>query len=158
NALSVKGVPVKLVAMADVFTDKLARSYKSLKQGFDKQVDVPDKRKFIGFDANQKAMDCLKPGDVVILTTPPAFGWVHFTYAIKKGLHGVMEKPISVDGPSTRRMLKLGEEAKKKNLKVGVGLMCRHCAARKELYDRIKSGQIGELTLLRAYRQVGPTA
>ena len=61
-----------------------------------------------------------------------------------------------MDGPSTRRMLKLGEEAKNKNLKVGVGLMCRHCAARKELFQRIKDGQIGDITLLRAYRMHGP--
>ena len=75
-------------------------------------------------------MDCLKPGDVVILATPPAFRWVHFTYAIEKGLNVFMEKPVTVDGPTTRKMLALGEEAKKKNLKVGVGLMCRHCEAR----------------------------
>ena len=40
--------------------------------------------KFVGFDAYQKAMDCLRPGDVVIFATPPAFRWVHFTYAIQK--------------------------------------------------------------------------
>ena len=48
------------------------------------------------------------PGDIVILTTPPAFRWVHFTYAIQKGLNVFMEKPVTVDGPSTRKMLKLG--------------------------------------------------
>ncbi len=56
-------------------------------------------------------MDCLKPGDVVILATPPAFRWVHFRYAIDKGLNVFMEKPVSVDGPTTRRMIALGEEA-----------------------------------------------
>ena len=49
-----------------------------------------------------------------------------------------MEKPLTVDGPTARRMLALGEEAEKKNLKVGVGLMCRHCEARAELFDRIQ--------------------
>ena len=83
-------------------------------------------RKFIGFDGYKKAMDCLKPGDIVILTTPPAFRWVHFTYAIEKGLNVFMEKPVTVDGPTSRRMLKLAEEATAKNLKVGVGLMSRH--------------------------------
>ena len=80
-----------------------------VKQCGDK-VDVPDDRKFIGFDAYRKAMDCLKPGDVVILATPPAFRWVHFTYAIEKGLNVFMEKPVTVDGPTSRRMLALGEE------------------------------------------------
>src|SRR5207249_2216228 len=63
-----------------------------------------------------------------------------------------MEKPVTVDGPTTRRMLKLAEDAAKKNLKVGVGLMCRHCVVREELHERIKGGEIGDLLLLRAYR------
>ena len=156
--MSNKYAPVKLVAMADVFKDRLDGSYRQLQNKFAAKMDVPDDRKFIGFDAYKKAMDCLRPGDVVILTTPPAFRWVHFTYAIKKGINVFMEKPITVDGPSTRRMLKLADEADKKNIKVGVGLMCRHCDARHELYDRIKSGQLGDLLLLQAYRQTGPVA
>jgi predicted dehydrogenase len=75
---------------------------------------------------------------------------------VARGLNVFMEKPISVDGPTTRRMIKLAEEAGKRNLKVAVGLMCRHCKARLELFDRIKQGQIGEITTLRSYRLVGP--
>ncbi len=158
DAMSSKNGPTQLVAMADVFPERLRHSYKTLHDEFAAKVDVPEGQKFIGFDAYRKAMDCLKPGDVVILATPPAFRWVHFTYAIQKGLNVFMEKPIAVDGPSGRKMLKLGEDAKKQNLKVGVGLMCRHCVARHELFDRIKSGQIGDLLLLRAYRMAGRTA
>ncbi|MCE9532832.1 MAG: Gfo/Idh/MocA family oxidoreductase [Planctomycetes bacterium] len=155
NALSTKG-PTKLVAMADVFDDKLNASYKNLIKKYEKQMDVPKERQFVSFDGYKQAMDCLKPGDVVILATPPAFRWVHFKYAIEKGLHVFMEKPITVDGPSSRKMFALGEEAEKKGLKVGVGLMCRHCKARGELYDRVKSGEIGDITMLRAYRMQGP--
>src|SRR5262245_61899349 len=151
DAMSVKNGPVKLVAMADVFQDRLAHSYKSLATQFAKQMDVPEDRKFVGFDAYKKAMDCLKPGDVAIFATPPAFRWVHFTYAIGKGLNVFMEKPVTVDGPTSRKMFKLAEESEKKNLKVGVGLMCRHCVVRQELFKRIKDGAIGDITLLRAY-------
>jgi predicted dehydrogenase len=158
NALAAKHGPTKLVAMADVFSDKLSDSHRAIKESFAKQVDVPEERKFIDFEAYKKAMDCLKPGDVVILTTPPAFRWVQFTYAIQKGLNVFMEKPVAVDGPSSRRMFALAEEAKKQNLKVGVGLMCRHCVVRRELYRRIQDGQIGDLLLLRAYRMAGHTA
>jgi predicted dehydrogenase len=159
NALLAKTGPTKLVALADVFPERLGTTYRFLKkQSFgDQQVDVPEDRQFIGFDAYRKAMDCLRPGDVVILATPPAFRWVHFGYAIEKGINVFMEKPTTVDGPSTRKMLALAEESKKRNLKVAVGLMCRHCEARQELYTRIKDGQIGDLILLRAYRMVGPT-
>ena len=98
----------------------------------------------------------VKPGDVVLLTTPPAFRWVHFSYAIAKGLNVFMEKPVTVDGPTSRKMLTLGAESVKRNLKVGVGLMCRHCKARGELFDRIQSGEIGDINLMRAYR-MSPT-
>lgn len=158
NALSVKSGPIKLVALADVFEDRVKRSYGSLKQKHGDAVDVPEDRRFVGFDGYKKAMDCLKAGDVAIFATPPAFRWVHFGYAIQKGLHTFMEKPVTVDGPTTRRMLELAEESEKKNLKVGVGLMVRHCRGRRELYDRIKSGQIGELVLFRGYRTGGPAA
>jgi predicted dehydrogenase len=158
NALSAKTAPTKLVAMADVFPDKLDNCYKFLADNKKDTVEVPSERKFIGFDGYQKAMDCLRPGDVVILTTPPAFRWVHFNYAIQKGLNVFMEKPVAVDGPTAVRMMKLGEEAARKNLKVGVGLMCRHCEARGELYQRIREGQIGDIVLLQAYRMQGPTA
>ncbi len=156
NALSTKSGPIKLVAMADVFPDKLSSSFNEINKDFSAQVDVPEDRKFIGFDAYLKAMDCLSPGDIAVMATPPAFRWVQFSAAIARGLNVFMEKPITVDGPSTRKMMALGEEAKKKGLKVGVGLMCRHCVARGELFDRIQNGEIGDLIMMRAYRQTGP--
>jgi predicted dehydrogenase len=153
NALSVENRgPIKLVAMADVFENRLSRSHTTLKNEFNKRVDVPDDRKFIGFDAYKKAMDCLKSGDIAIFATPPAFRWVHFTYAVEKGLNVFMEKPVTVDGPTTKKMLKLAEESEKKNLKVGVGLMVRHCRGRRELWNRIRNGEMGDIVTMRAYR------
>ena len=156
NALSSKRGPLKLVAMADVFADKLNNSYESVTREKKDQVDVPQDRKFIGFDGYKKAMDCLRPGDVVILTTPPAFRWVQFTYAIEKGLNVFMEKPVTVDGPTTRKMIKLAEAASAKNLKVGVGLMSRHSRALEEAAKRIHDGEIGDVILMRGYRMHGP--
>ncbi len=157
NALSVKNGPIKLVAMADVFDKRLKTSRASLKGKFGPRADVPDDRTFVDFEGYKKAMDCLKPGDVVILTTPPAFRWVHFKYAIEKGINVFMEKPVTVDGPSTRKMLELAKQAAAKNLKVGVGLMCRHCKARGELSKRIHEGELGDVLFLRAYRMAGET-
>ena len=158
DALSSKNGPTKLVAMADVFEDRLSRSYEQLKSHFDAKVEVPGDRRFLGFDAYQKAMDCLRPGDVAIFATPPAFRWVHFGYAIQKDLNVFMEKPVTVDAPTTRKLLALAEASEKKNLKVGVGLMIRHCAARKALHDRVSAGEIGEITMMRAYRMAAASA
>ena len=158
NALSVTTGPTKLVAMADVFEDRLKTAYDGLKTEHKDKVDVPEDRKFIGFDAYKKAMDCLRPGDIAIFTTPLAFRWVHFTYAIAKGLNVFMEKPLTADAPTSRRMIKLAEEASAKNLKVGVGLMSRHSRALQELHARIQDGEIGEILLMRGYRMAGPLA
>ncbi len=156
NAVSEKNGPMKLVAMADVFEDRMQGSVNQLKTQIGDRFDVPKDRQFIGFDAYKNAMDCLKPGDVVILTTPLAFRWVHFDYAIKKGLHVFMEKPLTADGPTSRRMLELGEKAVAKNLKVGVGLMSRHARHLQQLHQRIADGEIGDITAMFAYRMTGP--
>lgn len=158
NALSVKNGPTKLIAMADVFDHRLKGSYNGLKgnRRIAHLVDVPEERKFLGFDAYKKAMDCLRPGDVAIFTTPLAFRWVHFTYAISKGINVFMEKPLTSDGPTSRKMIKLAEEATAKNLKVGVGLMSRHSHALQQLHKRIEDGEIGDITLMRGYRMSGP--
>ena len=156
NALSVKLARLKLVAMADVFPNRLQSSLENLKSQFASQTDVPPERQFIGFDAYRKAMDCLRPGDIAIFATPPAFRWVHYAYAIEKGLHVFMEKPVTVDGPTTKRMFQLADAAEKKNLKAGVGLMSRHSRALEELASRLREGQLGELVMLRGYRMHGP--
>ena len=158
NALSVKRGPTKLVSMADLFQERLDQDLAKLQQRFAGQVDVPRNRQFLGFDAYKKAMDCLKSGDIAIFATPPAFRWVHFTYAIQKGLNVFMEKPVTVDGPTSRRMLNLAQEASAKNLKVGVGLMSRHSRGLQELAKRVHDGVIGQIILQRGYRMHGPVA
>lgn len=158
DAIEAKVAPIKLVAMADVFADRVRGSYAQLSQRYPQNVDVPEERRFVGIDSYKHAMDCLRPGDVAILATPPAFRWVHLAYAIERGIHVFMEKPVTVDGPSTRRMLELSRKVDEKNLKVGVGLMVRHCRGRIQLYDRIRSGEIGDIIAMRAYRMAGVSA
>jgi len=152
DALSSWTGPTKLVAMADVFEDRLARSYKVLSEQFGQRVDAPEERRFVGFDAYRKAIDCLRPGDVMIQTTHSAFRATHLEYAIEKGVNVFMEKSFAPDPGSTKRILRLGEAAEKKNLKIGCGLMCRHSSARQALIQKIRDGALGEVQLIRAYR------
>lgn len=161
DALNNSSSPVKLVAMADVFQNRLDGSFEAIKNNFEanpEKVEVTPERKFVGFDAYKKAMDALNPGDIVILATPLAFRWVHYQYAIEKGLHTFMEKPVIADGPSAKRMLELAKKADAKNLKSAVGLMVRHCRGRMELNERIRNGEIGDIVCMRAYRMHGPVA
>lgn len=161
DALNVKSTPLKLVAMADVFDDRMNTSYTTLQQVFaatPDKVDVPLDRRFIGFDAYRHAMDQLRPGDIAILATPLAFRAPHYEYAINRGLNVFMEKPLTADGPTSLRMLELAEQASAKNLKCGVGLMVRHCRGRQELHQRIADGEIGDIISMRGYRMHGPVA
>jgi predicted dehydrogenase len=148
--------PIKLVALADLNPGKIKRTHDQLKDGFASQLDVPEERRFAGLDAHKKAMDCLRPGDIAIFATPPGFRWVFFQYAISKNLNVFLEKPVTVDGPTSKLMLELAAQATAKNLKVGVGLMVRHCRGRQELEKRIRDGEIGEIVAARAYRMHGP--
>jgi predicted dehydrogenase len=157
NALSVRKGGCKLVAMADVFENKLDRALTALKRDAEvgSDVEVNANHQFLGFDAYKNAMGVLRRGDVAIFTTPLAFRWVHFQYAIEKGLNVFMEKPLTCDGPSSRKMLALAEDSVKNNLKVGVGLMSRHSRHMQQLHQRIQDGEIGDLLLMRGYRMQG---
>ncbi len=148
NALSTNGA-TKLVAVADAFEDRIQDSLSNLAPSFKDRVDVPPERRFVGFDGYQKAID--SGVDVVILTTPPGFRPMHFEYAVAKGKHVFMEKPVAVDGPGVRQVLAAAEEAKKKNLKVGVGLQRHHDPKYIETMARIHDGAIGDIVALRAY-------
>ena len=156
DALSVPGAPIKVVAMADLFRDRVDIVKRSLGEQFKERIDVPDERMFIGFEGYRQAIDCLRPGDIALFATPPAFRAPQFAYAIEKGVHTFMEKPVSVDGPTTKRVIDLAAKANEKNLKVGVGLMCRHCDRRIELLERLRNGEAGELMSFYGYREHDP--
>ena len=144
--------PTKLVATADIFEDRVTGLTKSLNETLGDRAGVPPERTFSGFDAYKKAIDCLRPGDVVLFATPPVFRPLHVEYAVSKGVHIFMEKPFATDSPSTRRLQSAVKAAEAKNLKVACGLMWRHCAARQEIIKRIHGGEIGEIMNLRGFR------
>ena len=151
--------PVKLWAMADAFGDRLEGSLKRLAgggkvsrgtaEGLGAKIDVPPERRFVGLEAYREAIDC--GVDVALLTTPPGFRPMQFEYAVRQGKHVFMEKPVAVDGPGIRKVLATAEEAKRKGLKVGVGLHRRHDPVYQGNIRRIRGGALGDLRLLCAY-------
>lgn len=147
--------PVKLVAMADIRADRLRQSHSALREALGDGIDVPADRRFLGFDGYRHAIDCLRPGDVAMLTTHAAFRPGHLEYAVERGVHVFMEKNFAADPGGLQRILRAGEAAGRKNLKIGAGLMCRHSSARQALIGRIRDGDLGEIQLLRAYRMDG---
>ena len=167
QALSTAG-PVKLWAMADAFEDRLQTSLEGLQKGvaagYDREasnglgerIDVPKERQFVGLDAYRKAID--SGVDVVLIAAPPGFRPQHFEYAVNAGKHVFMEKPLATDPPGVRRVLAAAEAAKRKSLKVGVGLQRHHQASYQEAVRRIHDGELGEILALRCYWNSGPPA
>jgi predicted dehydrogenase len=165
QALSTAG-PVKLWALADAFDDRLQLCLKRIQRELSRIRDgaprsamdqtVPKDRQFVGLDAYRQAID--SGADVILLADPPGYRPKHFEYAVRAGKHVFMEKPLATDPAGIRRVLSAAAEAKKKNLKVGVGLQRHHQPTYLEAIESIQSGEIGDLITLRCYWNGGPPA
>lgn len=147
QALSTTG-GTRLVAMADAFPDRLQDSLNNLKKQHSEKVQVSDDHRFVGFDAYKQAIAL---ADVVILATPPGFRPIHFEEAVRQGKNIFMEKPVATDAGGVRRVLAAAQEAKKKNLKVGVGLQRHHQQGYLETMKRLHEGAVGDINSMRCY-------
>lgn len=155
QALSTAG-PVALWAVADFFPERARALVERLRPRFGPRVQVSPDRVFGGLGGYRAAMDCLEPGGVVLLATPPAFRPIHFEYAVQRRLHVFMEKSFAVDAPGIRRVLAAGREAGRLGLKVATGLMSRHYLPLERAMEEVHRGALGELITLYAYRMHGP--
>jgi len=144
---------VKIVAMADAFKDRLDECYKNVADelanagaGSKGTLDVPEERKFVGFDGYLKAIPL---ADVVILATPPGFRPIHFEEAVKQGKHIFMEKPVATDPAGVQRVLAAAKIAKQKKLNVVVGLQRHYQDSYRALFA--KKDMIGDITSMQAW-------
>lgn len=144
---------VKIVAMADAFRDRLDECYKNVSgelasagAGSKGTLDVPEERKFVGFDGYLKAIPL---ADVVILATPPGFRPIHFEEAVKQGKHIFMEKPVATDPAGVQRVLAAAKIAKQKKLNVVVGLQRHYQDSYRALFA--KKDLIGDITSMQAW-------
>jgi myo-inositol 2-dehydrogenase / D-chiro-inositol 1-dehydrogenase len=153
NALSTQA-PVKLVAMGDLFADRIESSLKNLRAipEITARIDVKEDMRFVGVDAYQKVIAC--GVDLVLLTTPPPFRPLHYAADVKAGKQVFMEKPCCIDAPGYRLLVATNAEAKQKGLSVGVGLQRRHQSNYLAGIRKIRDGAVGEITLLRTYFNV----
>jgi predicted dehydrogenase len=140
----------KLVAVGDAFKDRLEESLSTLKSNGSAvadRVDVPEERRYVGFDAYKHVIDQV---DLVILATPPGFRPIHFAYAVEKGRHAFVEKPMAVDGPGIRQFLESAKLSKEKGLSAVNGFCWRYYEPRRELMRRVADGQIGDIVAVEA--------
>ncbi len=133
----------KLVAMADVFDDRLQNSLSILRKQLPEKVAVDPDHCFIGFDAGEKLIG--SDVDVVLLTETPHFRPMHLKQAVDAGKHVFCEKPVAVDAPGVHSVLASAAEAKKKNLNLVAGLCWRYHLGVRETMKRVLDGAIGEI-------------
>ena len=144
---------VQLVAMGDVFEDRLEESLAFLSKKSPDKVDVPEARRFIGFDAVEKVL--ASDANYIILTTPPGFRSTHLKAAVAAGKNIFSEKPVAVDGPGIRTVLEAYDEANRKGLAIGVGTQRRHQTGYLETMKRLQDGAIGRIVGGRVYWNQG---
>jgi predicted dehydrogenase len=137
---------VNVTALADVFDDRLQSSRSQLEK---LGVSIPDERCFVGFDAYQKLLET--DVNYVILTTPPHFRPAHLMAAIEAGKNVFAEKPLAVDGPGVRMVMRAGELASEKGLGIVAGTQRRHDEGYVETVKRLQDGAIGDIHTCRAY-------
>ena len=144
---------VRIVALGDVFPDRLEQSRSNLMQFDAARATVAESNCFSGFDAYRGVLstDC----DIVILATPPGFRPDHFVAAIAAGKHVFTEKPVAVDGTGIRKVLAAGEEADRKGLCVVAGTQRRHENSYLAAMAKLHGGAIGELVAGRCYWNMG---
>jgi len=137
----------KLVALGDMFKDKLEAKLKDLKAAAPKQVDVPEENRFAGWDAYKGVINA---ADVVLLATPPHFRPMHVRAVIEAGKHCFCEKPVGVDAPGVRSVMETTKLATEKNVNLVSGLCYRYDTPKIETMKRIHGGDIGKIRVLEA--------
>jgi myo-inositol 2-dehydrogenase/D-chiro-inositol 1-dehydrogenase len=132
-----------LTAIGDLWPEPIDRALVSYTKQHPEQVKVTPDTRFTGLDAFKKVID--SGVDVVLLTTPPAFRWVHFQYAVEKNKHVFAEKPLCVDAAGYRAVTKTIEESKRKNLGFVDGFCWRYSIGERATFPRVHQGAIGDI-------------
>ena len=149
NCLKTNSGNVELAAMGDVFSDRIDKALRNVEKKHAEKVKVKEENKHVGLDAFERVL--AEDIDVVILATPPGFRPQHLEAAVAAGKHVFMEKPVAVDAPGVRRVLKASELARQKGLAVAVGLQRRHEPHYRQMIQKLQDGLIGDIVLARAY-------
>jgi len=140
---------VEIVAMGDLFPDRLASSMEHLKELVTEEPELAPKlkvdpdRMFSGFDAYRRVIDA--DVDLVIIATPPTFRPQHVEAAVRAGKHIFMEKPVAVDAAGVRSIMASADLAAERGLGIVAGTQRRHHAGYLDVIGRIHDGAMGEV-------------
>ncbi|MFA6545296.1 MAG: Gfo/Idh/MocA family oxidoreductase [Limisphaerales bacterium] len=132
----------RLVAMCDIFADRVREKRDQIKAQRGTQVTVTDDHCFTGFDAYKKVIEA---SDVVLIANAAKFHPLHAMTAIRAGKHVFVEKPHGIDPAGIKLMKAACDLAREKKLSIVSGLHSRHHPGYAETIKRIHDGAIGDL-------------
>ena len=141
------GSGLSVVALADVFQDRIDGIRKKMKD--EKGAEVDDSMCFVGFDGYKRVID--SDVDIVILATPPYFRPEHFQACVEARKHVFMEKPVAVDPVGARAVMAASKQAEAAGLSVVTGTQRRHSWNYNNVLARIKAGMIGDIGATNVY-------
>jgi predicted dehydrogenase len=148
---------VELVAIADVFEDRLEeclRKSKALKPELSDRVKVDAEHRFVGFDSYKKIIN--SDVDIVMLATYPAYRPMHFEAAVEARKHIFCEKPFGTDPVNLRRFMAAAKRSEELKLTVKSGAQRRSQTWYLDQFKRVKSGEIGDILAMYAYWEGTP--
>jgi predicted dehydrogenase len=142
---------VEIVAMGDIFEDRLEKSLGELKTDakIAGRVKVDPEHHFVGFDAYKKVL--ASDLDIVMLATPPGYRPAHFEAAVEAKKHIFAEKPFGTDPVGVRRVMAAAKKAEELKLTVKSGAQRRSQKEYLETLRKIKDGAIGEIVAAYAW-------
>ncbi len=132
----------KLVAMTDLFPDRVQAKLASLKTQKPAQVDVTPDRCFSGLDGYKRVIENV---DVVLIACAAKFHPMYTKAAIEAGKHVFVEKPHGIDPLGIKVLREAIATSRQKNLGILSGLQSRFHESIQETMQRIHDGQIGEI-------------
>lgn len=143
----------RLVAMCDIFLDRVKDKRALIEKARPGQVEVDDDHCFTGLDGYKEVIDS---SDVVLIANAAKFHPLHTMAAIQAGKHVFVEKPHGID-PAGIHMIKAAcDLAKKKRLSVVSGLHSRYHPGYTETVQRIHDGAIGDVVSIEENFLRGP--
>ena len=144
---------VEIVAIGDLFADRIASSVSLLRREIGPQFACPAEQRWIGPDAYRHV---LATGvDVVLLAAPPHTRSQHLAAAVAAGCHVYCETPAAIDIAGTHAVAATLAEAERNGLVVVSGLCQRRDEPTVELMGRIHAGAVGNVRHLSLVADLG---
>jgi len=143
----------RLVAMCDIFMERVKSKRAILKEQKGAQVTVDDDHCFAGFDGYKHVIEA---SDVVVIANAAKFHPLHALTAIKAGKHVFVEKPHGIDPAGMKVMQQAADLAKQKGLCLVSGLHSRYHTGYAETVKRIHDGAIGDIVAIEENFLRGP--